>query len=124
MCHLLGVLALQLSKSSFSKVIADSGTFSHFIADFSKIREPFFCSLCSFYSKVIPDNTQVLLFSKTSAFLQVSINDLLNTNAARVASTIFFLHDVLEISCDGQFIKEAAILLPGAAQRQVVDLHV
>lgn len=36
---------------------ADSSTFSHFIADFSKAREPFFGSLRSFYSKVMEDGT-------------------------------------------------------------------
>ena len=44
LCQLPIVLALQLSKSSFSKISADSGTFSNFIADFSKARRPLFAT--------------------------------------------------------------------------------
>ncbi len=45
-------------KSPFSKIIADSGTFSNFIVDFSKVGSYFSTPLCTFYSKVMADGTR------------------------------------------------------------------
>ena len=40
--HLLMCFVSALSKSPFSKISADSGTFSNFMAEFSKEKRPFF----------------------------------------------------------------------------------
>ena len=45
-------------KRTFSKSTADARTFSKVTTDFSKVREPFFSTSRSFYSKVTADVTK------------------------------------------------------------------